>query len=56
MVVSIYFTTERDRAGYEKHRHDFAKLIWHLLRRNGTSMMQRSIAVPFTSDHVAIDP
>jgi pimeloyl-ACP methyl ester carboxylesterase len=25
-----YFATERGRAGYEKYRHDFAKLIWHL--------------------------
>jgi pimeloyl-ACP methyl ester carboxylesterase len=24
-----YFATERGRAGYEKYRHDFAKLIWH---------------------------
>ena len=23
-----YFATERGRAGYEKYRHDFAKLIW----------------------------
>ncbi len=25
-----YFATERGRAGYDKYRHDFAKLIWHL--------------------------
>jgi len=25
-----YFATERGRAGYEKYRRDFAKLIWHL--------------------------
>jgi pimeloyl-ACP methyl ester carboxylesterase len=24
----FYFATERGRAGYEKYRHDFAKLIW----------------------------
>ena len=24
-----YFATERGRAGYEKYRRDFAKLIWH---------------------------
>ena len=24
-----YFATERGRAGYDKYRHDFAKLIWH---------------------------
>ena len=23
-----YFATERGRAGYEKYRRDFAKLIW----------------------------
>ena len=23
-----YFATERGRAGYDRHRHDFAKLIW----------------------------
>src|SRR5262249_7044743 len=26
----FYFSTERGRAGYEKYRHDFAKLIWQL--------------------------
>jgi pimeloyl-ACP methyl ester carboxylesterase len=25
-----YFATERGRAGYEKYRHEFAKLIWRL--------------------------
>ncbi len=25
-----YFATERGRAGYDKYRHDFAKLIWKL--------------------------
>ena len=25
----FYFATERGRLGYEKNRHDFAKLIWH---------------------------
>jgi pimeloyl-ACP methyl ester carboxylesterase len=24
----FYFATERGRAGYDKYRHDFAKLIW----------------------------
>ncbi len=24
-----YFATERGRAGYDKYRHEFAKLIWH---------------------------
>src|SRR5258708_36838005 len=26
----FYFVTERGRAGYEKYRHDFSKLIWQL--------------------------
>ena len=26
----FYFATERGRAGYDKYRHDFANLIWHL--------------------------
>jgi pimeloyl-ACP methyl ester carboxylesterase len=25
----FYFATDRGRAGYEKYRHDFARLIWH---------------------------
>ena len=25
----FYFATERGSAGYDKYRHDFAKLIWH---------------------------
>jgi pimeloyl-ACP methyl ester carboxylesterase len=35
----FYFATERGRAGYERHLHDFAKLIWRLTgelsRRSG---------------------
>lgn len=26
----FYFATDRGRAGYDKYRHDFAKLIWQL--------------------------
>jgi len=26
----FYFATERGRAGYDKYRHDFSKLIWQL--------------------------
>src|SRR6202020_2935271 len=26
----FYFATERGRAGYDKYRHDFAKLIWQI--------------------------
>jgi pimeloyl-ACP methyl ester carboxylesterase len=25
----FYFATERGRAGYDQHRHEFAKLVWH---------------------------
>ncbi len=25
-----YFATERGRAGYDKYRHDFAKLVWRI--------------------------
>ncbi len=28
--VSNYFATERGRAGYEKYRYDFARLIWQI--------------------------
>jgi len=42
--INIYFATERGRAGYDKNRHDFAKLIWQLAPRSGTSMTPRSIA------------
>src|SRR5262249_54595505 len=30
-----YFATERGRAGYEKYRHDFAKLIWQIASPKG---------------------
>jgi pimeloyl-ACP methyl ester carboxylesterase len=30
----FYFATERGRAGYDKYRHDFAKLIWHTASPN----------------------
>ncbi len=40
----FYFATERGRAGYDKYRRDFAKLIWQLASRSGTSMTPRSIA------------
>ena len=28
--TQYYFATERGRSGYDKYRHDFAKLIWQL--------------------------
>ena len=41
----FYFATERGQLGYDKYRHDFAKLICSRSpRRSGTSTMRRSIA------------
>ncbi len=40
----FYFATERGRAGYDKYRHDFRSSSGSSLRRNGTSMLPRSIA------------
>ena len=40
----FYLATERGRAGYEKYRRDFAKLIWQPRPRNGISTTRRSIA------------
>jgi pimeloyl-ACP methyl ester carboxylesterase len=30
VVYQYYFATERGRAGYEKYRNDFARLIWQI--------------------------
>src|SRR5882757_3062946 len=53
----FYFATERGRAGYEKYRHDFAKLIWKLASPKWNfddAIFDRS-AVSFDNpDHVAI--
>lgn len=52
-----YFATERGRAGYEKYRRDFAKLIWQLASPQWNfddATFDRS-AVSFDNpDHVAI--
>jgi pimeloyl-ACP methyl ester carboxylesterase len=52
-----YFATERGRAGYDKYRHDFAKLIWQLASPKWSfdyATFDRS-AVSFDNpDHVAI--
>jgi pimeloyl-ACP methyl ester carboxylesterase len=53
----FYFATERGRAGYEKYRHDFAKLIWQLASpkwRFDDTTFDRSAASFDNSDHVAI--
>ena len=38
-----YFATDRGRAGYDKYRHEFAKLIGRPRRRSGVSTTRRSI-------------
>jgi pimeloyl-ACP methyl ester carboxylesterase len=52
-----YFATERGRAGYEKYRHDFAKLVWQLASPKWTfddATFDRSAASFNNPDHVAI--
>jgi pimeloyl-ACP methyl ester carboxylesterase len=52
-----YFATERGRAGYDKNRHDFAKLIWQLASPKWNfddATFDRSAASFDNPDHVAI--
>jgi pimeloyl-ACP methyl ester carboxylesterase len=52
-----YFATERGRAGYDKYRHDFAKLIWHLASPKwnfSDAIFDRTAASFDNPDHVAI--
>jgi len=52
-----YFATERGRAGYDKYRQDFAKLIWRLASPKWSfddATFDRSAASFNNSDHVAI--
>jgi pimeloyl-ACP methyl ester carboxylesterase len=52
-----YFATERGRAGYEKYRHDFAKLIWQTASPKWTfddATFDRSAAAFDNPDHVSI--
>jgi pimeloyl-ACP methyl ester carboxylesterase len=52
-----YFATERGRAGYDKNRHDFAKLIWQLASPQWNFddvTFDRSAASFDNPDHVAI--
>jgi pimeloyl-ACP methyl ester carboxylesterase len=42
----FYFATERGRAGYAAHTHDFARLIWQTARRPGNSTTRPSTAPP----------
>jgi pimeloyl-ACP methyl ester carboxylesterase len=53
----FYFATERGQAGYEKNRHDFAKLIWQTASpqwRFDDATFDRSAAALENPDHVAI--
>jgi pimeloyl-ACP methyl ester carboxylesterase len=53
----FYFATERGRAGYDKNRHDFAKLIWQLASPKWNfddATFDRSAASLDNPDHVAI--
>lgn len=52
-----YFATERGRVGYEKYRHDFAKLIWQIASPKWNfddATFERSAASLDNPDHVAI--
>jgi pimeloyl-ACP methyl ester carboxylesterase len=52
-----YLATERGRAGYEKHLHDFAKLIWRTASPKWNfddATFARSAAALDNPDHVAI--
>jgi pimeloyl-ACP methyl ester carboxylesterase len=52
-----YFATERGRVGYDKYRHDFAKLIWQLASPKwdfDDATFDRSAAAFDNPDHVAI--
>jgi pimeloyl-ACP methyl ester carboxylesterase len=53
----FYFATERGRAGYEKYRHDFSKLIWQLASPKwdfDDATFDRSAAAFDNPDHVAV--
>jgi pimeloyl-ACP methyl ester carboxylesterase len=52
-----YFATERGRAGYDKYRHDFAKLIWQIASpkwKFDDATFERSAASFNNPDHVGI--
>lgn len=52
-----YFTTERGQDGYDKYRHDFAKLIWQLASPQWSfddATFDRSAASFNNADHVDI--
>jgi pimeloyl-ACP methyl ester carboxylesterase len=52
-----YFATERGRAGYDKYRHDFSKLIWQITSPKWNfddATFDRAAASFENPDHVAI--
>src|SRR5258707_4843104 len=52
-----YFATERGRAGYDKYRHDFSKLIWQIASPKWNfddATLDRSAASFDNPDHVSI--
>src|SRR5437899_2629973 len=53
----FYLATERGREGYDRYRHDFAKLIWQLASPNWNfddATFERSAASFDNPDHVSI--
>ena len=53
----FYFATDRGRDGYDKYRHDFAKLIWQLASPKwnfSDATFDRAAAALDNPDHVAI--
>jgi pimeloyl-ACP methyl ester carboxylesterase len=53
----FYFATERGRAGYDKYRREFAKLIWHSASPGwdfDDATFERSAPALDNPDHVAI--
>jgi pimeloyl-ACP methyl ester carboxylesterase len=52
-----YFATDRGRAGYDKYRHDFARLIWQIASPKwqfDDATFERSAAAFDNPDHVEI--
>jgi pimeloyl-ACP methyl ester carboxylesterase len=52
-----YFATERGRAGYDKYRHDFARLIWELASPKwdfDDATFKRSAAALDNPDHISV--
>jgi pimeloyl-ACP methyl ester carboxylesterase len=52
-----YFATERGRAGYDKYRHDFSKLIWQIASPKwdfDDATFDRTAAAFNNPDHVSI--